>query len=141
MIFIREFCYPQDYSAVRALWENIERGVRLGRSDTAEEIQKKAAYNPDLFLLAETDDHIVGTVIGGYDGRRGLLYHLAVAQEYRHQGIGGKLMDEIENRLRARGCLKCYLLVTTENDKAMHYYEKRGWERMEAVRLYGKEFR
>ena len=141
MIFIREFCYPQDYSAVRALWENIERGVRLGRSDTAEEIDKKAAHDPVLFLLAETDDKIVGTVIGGYDGRRGLLYHLAVAQTYRYQGIGGQLMDEIEKRLHAKGCLKCYLLVTTENDEAMHYCEKRGWERMEAVRLYGKEFR
>ena len=140
MISIREFCYLQDYLPVRQFWESMEKGVRLGRSDTPEEIQKKATHDPDLFLLAEAGAEIIGTVIGGYDGRRGLLYHLAVAAPYRNQGIGEQLMEEIEKRLRAKGCLKCYLLVTMDNDEAMRYYERRGWEYMgSSVRLYGKE--
>ena len=136
---IREFRYPEDYSAVRSLWEGMEKGLGLGRSDTSLEIAKKATHDPDLFLVAEAGGSIVGTVIGGYDGRRGLIYHLAVASLHRRAGLGEQLMEEVEGRLRAKGCLKCYLLVLDGNDEAARFYEKRGWGLMDHVRLYGKE--
>ena len=136
---IREFRYPEDYPQVAGLWASMEKGVRLGRSDTAEEIQKKIARDPSLFLVADENGQIVGTVIGGFDGRRGLIYHLAVTASFRGRGVGSRLMDEIESRLRAIGCVRCYLLVTTDNDEAMRYYEKRGWEHMDWVVPYGKD--
>jgi ribosomal protein S18 acetylase RimI-like enzyme len=78
-------------------------------------------------------------VIGGYDGRRGLVYHLAVDSAFRGKGVGTRLMGELESRLRAKGCLKCYLLVTADNPEAEVYYQKRGWRHMDTIRLYGKE--
>jgi ribosomal protein S18 acetylase RimI-like enzyme len=135
---IRVFQFPADYDKVYQLWEAVEKGIHVGRSDTPVEIARKIERDPDLFLIAESDGMIVGTVMGGFDGRRGLIYHLAVAASFRGHGIGSRLMDEVELRLRAKGCLKCYLLVTTDNEHAMHYYEKRGWEHMDDVRLYGK---
>ena len=93
--------------------------------------------DPDLFLLAELNVEIIGSVLGGFDGRRGLIYHLAVKSSQRKQGVGERLMDEVEKRLVARGCLRCYLLVTPENANAMHYYEQHGWERMPTI-TYGK---
>lgn len=136
---IREFCFPDDYPQVKSLWASMDNGVRLGRSDTPEEIQKKIARDPDLFLVAAGEDgQIIGTVIGGYDGRRGLLYHLAVDASFRGRGIGSRLMDEIESRLRAKGCIRCYLMVLADNDEAIRYYEKNGWENMEHVLTYGK---
>lgn len=135
---IREFRFSEDFPQVENLWASMEKGVRLGRSDTPEEIQKKLTRDPDLFLVAEEDEQIIGAVIGGYDGRRGLIYHLAVAASYRGRGIGSRLMDEVESRLRAKGCLRCYLLVTTNNPEGMQYYEKHGWERMDFVVTYGK---
>jgi ribosomal protein S18 acetylase RimI-like enzyme len=138
-IRIREFCFPADYEPVFALWKSIEKGVRTGRSDTPAEIEKKLARDPDLFLVAEADGAIIGSVIGGYDGRRGLVYHLAVASPFRGQGIGSRLMEELESRLRAKGCLKCYLMVTRDNPEAEVYYQRRGWQHMDTVRLYGKE--
>jgi len=135
---IREFRYPDDYHQAERLWSAMEKGVRLGRSDTPEELQKKLARDPDLFLVAEEDGQIVGTVIGGFDGRRGLLYHLAVDTSYRGRGIGSHLMEEIESRLRAKGCIRCYLMVTPDNAEVMRYYEKRGWECMNQVVTYAK---
>jgi hypothetical protein len=77
-IKIREFRFPEDYQPVYELWLSIERGVHVGRSDTPAEIEKKISRDPDLFLIAECEHAIIGSVIGGYDGRRGLIYHLAV---------------------------------------------------------------
>lgn len=135
---IREFQFPEDYSQVENLWDSIEKGVSLSRSDTPDEIQKKLAHDPDLFLVAEEDGRIIGTVIGGFDGRRGLIYHLVVAASSRGRGSGSRLMDELESRLRAKGCIRCYLMVTTDNPEGMQYYEKRGWERMDFVVPYAK---
>jgi len=138
-IQIREFRFPTDYEQVYELWQTIEKGVHIGRSDTLEEIGKKIKRDPDLFLVAESNGNIIGAVIGGYDGRRGLIYHLAVKSSFRGQGIGSELMDEVESRLRAKGCLKCYLLVTLDNIEVADYYMQRGWQHMDQIQLYGKE--
>ena len=137
---IREFCFPNDYAPTLKLWENIEVGVHVGRSDTPEEIQKKLKRDPDLFLVAELNEEIIGTVIGGYDGRRGIIYHLAVHKNVREQGVGAMLMNEVEKRLQAKGCVKCYLLVVADNENAIQFYENRGWREMKEDRIFGKEF-
>ncbi len=139
-VTIREFRFPDDYDTVIRFWEGIEKGVHVGASDAPSEIQKKIFRDPDLFLIAESGHEIVGTAIGGFDGRRGMVYHLAVAALYRGQGIGRRLMNEVETRLRSKGCLKCYLIVFRDNDNAMKFYEQLGWKLMEQDLLYGKEF-
>ena len=116
----------------------MEKGVRVGRSDTPEEIQKKLTRDPDLFLVAEYEGTIAAAVLGGYDGRRGMMYHLTVAQVYRRRGFARRLVAELERRLRLKGCLKYYLLVTNDNKEAMRFYESNGWERMD-LHVYGKD--
>ncbi len=138
-VHLREFQYPDDYGAARQLWEHAGNGIHLRRSDDPEEIHKKLQRDPDLFLVAEADGRMIGTVMGGFDGRRGLVYHLAVAEPYRKQGVGNLLMEELENRLRLKGCIRCYLLVTTDNELAIAFYERRGWKRMDDLYIYGKE--
>ncbi len=139
MIHIREFRYPEDYQPSRLLWENAGPGIHLRRSDEADEIQKKLQRDPDLFLVAEEQGELVGTVMGGFDGRRGMIYHLAVSIKNREQGIGNQLMDELERRLKAKGCIRCYLLVTVDNESAMRFYQRRGWSHMIDVLTYGKD--
>ncbi len=136
---ILEFCFPRDYDGALKLWQGMEFGVQVGRSDAPEEIQKKLQRDPDLFLIAEVDNEIVGTIIGGYDGRRGMIYHLAVHASVREQGIASLLLNEIEKRLKTKGCLKCYLLIDADNEDAAQFYVKRGWYEMKADRIFGKE--
>jgi ribosomal protein S18 acetylase RimI-like enzyme len=138
-ILIREFKYPEDYPAALLLWEKAGPGIHLRRSDDPDEIQKKLQRDPDLFLIAEIGGKMIGTVLGGFDGRRGMVYHLAVSEQHRRQGVGEALMDELERRLKTKKCIRCYLLVTTENDSAMQFYEKRGWSQMNYVLTYGKD--
>ena len=135
---IREFRFPEDLPQVMGLWGSMEKGVNLGRSDEVGEIKKKLQRDPDLFLVADEESKIVGTVIGGYDGRRGLIYHLAVDASFRGQGIGSRLMEAVEARLHSKGCIRCYLMVTRDNEEAMQYYQRHGWERMDFVVPFAK---
>ena len=137
-IKIRQFRQPEDYPAVYALWQNAGPGIHLRRSDEPDEIARKLERDPDLFLLAELDGDVIGSVLGGFDGRRGMMYHLAVANPFRQQGVASALVDELERRLRAKGCIRYYLLVTTDNASAIRFYERRGWERMDLY-AYAKD--
>ncbi len=136
-LLIRTFEPAKDYLAVRALWEHAGPGVQLSASDSPTELSKKLARDPELFLVAQWEARLVGTVIGGFDGRRGLVYHLAVEQPMRRQGIGRALMRELEKRLGALGCRKCYLLLTRDNPDALAFYQEEGWEIMD-LHVMGK---
>jgi ribosomal protein S18 acetylase RimI-like enzyme len=136
-ISLRAFRFEQDYPTVIELWNRCGPGVQVRKSDEPEEIKKKLERDPDLFIVAEHQGRVVGTVLGGFDGRRGLIYHLAVEPGFRVHGVGGKLMQEVESRLAQKGCIKAYLLVTLENEEVIPFYEKRGWNEM-PMHLFGK---
>jgi len=139
VVAIRAYQHPQDYPAVKQLWENSGPGVHLGRSDAPDEIIKEQARDPDLFLVAEADGSLIGSVIGGFDGRRGMIYHLAVQAEFRRLGVGRALMEEVEQRLKACGCLRAYLMVVEGNETAERFYDGLGWAPMNGIITYAKD--
>ncbi len=136
-LILREFQFHNDFPQVIDLWKNAGPGIHLRRSDEKDEIAKKLERDPDLFLVAEIDEQIIGTVLGGFDGRRGMVYHLAVEHNYRKMGIGAALMKELEFRMKQKGCIRSYLMVTRENLEAIRFYENSGWELMDLF-TYGK---
>ncbi|MFZ5855237.1 MAG: GNAT family N-acetyltransferase [Chloroflexota bacterium] len=138
-LLIREFNYLQDYDSAARLWQSMDRGVRFGRSDVPAEIEKKLARDPDLFLVAESDGELVGTVIGGFDGRRGMVYHLAVAHAHRRRGVAEALMCEIEKRLVAKGCIRAFLIAHADNVEARALYEKQDWVLLANDVVYSKD--
>ncbi len=138
-IEIRTFSFADDYDAVYALWDRAGDGIHLRRSDSPAEIEKKIARDPDLFLVARAGDSVIGAVMGGFDGRRGMMYHLAVAHEYRRQGLANQLVDALEERLKAKGCIRYYLLVTKDNEEAIRFYQSRGWENMDDLHAFAKD--
>lgn len=132
---IREFVYENDLQAVLKLWRGSRPGIRISPSDDPVEVRKKLQRDPDLFLVAEEDARIIGAVVGGFDGRRGMVYHLAVETIQRGRGFGRALMGELEVRLRRKGCLKYYLLVTKDNQDAVGFYQQIGCEVMDILIL------
>jgi ribosomal protein S18 acetylase RimI-like enzyme len=127
---LETFDFERDFDQVIRLWSEAGPGIQLSPSDSAEEIKKKLMRDPDLFLIARQGGQLLGAVLGGFDGRRGMVYHLAVRATDRKRGVGRALMEELESRLRAKGCLKYYLLVTPDNRRAVAFYERLGWEVM-----------
>jgi ribosomal protein S18 acetylase RimI-like enzyme len=68
-----------------------------------------------------------------------MIYHLAVDHAYRKRGIGKMLMDELERRMIAKGCLKAYLLVKRGNEDVVEFYRHLDWEAMD-ITIMGKTF-
>lgn len=64
------------YDDVIQLWTNA--GINVSSSDSKEEIEKMLNRNPELFLIGLFKDKVVAVVMGGFDGRRGYVHHLAV---------------------------------------------------------------
>lgn len=116
---------PDDYDSAYALWASC--GLHLGESDSREGIARLLAHNPGLCFIAVVDGKIVGNVLGTYDGRRGWVHHLAVAEEYRERGIGRALMLRLEQEFRNRGVIQANLFVTDDNLAVIAFYEKLGW--------------
>jgi ribosomal protein S18 acetylase RimI-like enzyme len=136
-IAIREFTLD-DYDEVLALWLGAGPGVDRRPSDERDQVALKIARDPDLFLVATLDGRIVGVVMGGFDGRRAYVYHLAVAHGLRRRGVGGALMDELEERLRRKGALKAKCQIYTHNDASLAFFRQRGWDLEEELWPVGK---
>ena len=129
---IRPF-QPEDEAAVVALWEE----CRLARpwNDPHKDSARKLAVPPELCLVAVEQDHIVGTVMAGYEGHRGWVNYLAVAPAFRGRGFARALMDRVEGELLARGCPKLSLLVRNTNREAMDFYRRLGYAKDDSVAL------
>ena len=96
-------------------------------SDPATDVARKLAVHRDLFLVAEVARRVVGTVMGGYDGHRGWVYHVAVAPEHRRRGYGRRLLGEVESRLKDYGCPKVNLQVQGSNREVVGFYVGLGY--------------
>lgn len=124
MVQIRIYRLP-DLSSVISLWEKC--GLVVPQNDPQTDIEKKLQFQPDLFLVAEKNGRIAGTVMAGYEGHRGWINYLAVDPDIQRQGVGRKLMEHAEKRLKALGCLKINLQVRTGNEAVIAFYEQLGY--------------
>jgi ribosomal protein S18 acetylase RimI-like enzyme len=129
-IHIRNF-QMEDYNEVVTLWKRA--GLALSQSDDREGIARKLERDADLFLIAENGTAIVGVVMGCYDGRRGWVNHLAVEPHYKGRGLGTQLLEEMEQRLREKGCGKVNLLIKPENAAVQAFYQRLGYQRDELI--------
>ncbi|MBI3886984.1 MAG: GNAT family acetyltransferase [Opitutae bacterium] len=122
-----------DENAVIALWR--ASGLLRPQNDPHRDIARKLRVNPEWFLVAEEDGHIVGAVMAGYEGHRGWINYLAVDPARRRGGVGRALMAAAERELRAAGCPKINLQVRPNNRAAIAFYERLGFAVEGAISL------
>ena len=135
-ISIREM-KPDDYPQVIELWKSCE-GIGLSADDSQEGISHYLSCNPGLSLVAEEAGQVVGAVLVGQDGRRGYLNHLAVKSSHRSQGIGSALVNSSLAALRRIGIRRCHIFVFTDNQGALNFWEKVGWEARTELKIMSK---
>ena len=122
----REFVID-DYDYAIALWSGLE-GIEICEGDSREEMTEYLRRNPGLSRVAEADGKIVGVALCGHDGRRGWIYHLAVAPSHRRRKVGQHLLDACVNGLRAAGLKRAIILVAGDNPAGHEFWLRNGWE-------------
>lgn len=137
-VVVREFALT-DYGAAASLWRVAGPGVPWRPGDERGEIARMLDRNPGLLLVACRGDEVVGTVIGGWDGRRGQVYHLAVDPGWRRRGVAGELMDELEARFAALGAWKVKGEVYSDNTASLAFFRDRGYKVEDTIARIGKE--
>jgi len=128
----------EDYDAAIALWQQME-GIEICEGDSREEIAGYLRRNSGLSHVVEADGQIVGAALCGHDGRRGWIYHLAVAATHRRQKIGQQLLDACLNGLRAAGLKRAIILVAGDNPAGHDFWLRNGWEDIDGALAMTRE--
>ncbi len=111
-------------------------------NEPAAVIRRKLGVQRDLLLVGTLNGRVVATVMAGFDGFRGWVYHLAVAPEERRNGYGAAMMREAEARLEALGCPKVNLQIRATNTGAVAFYRALGYadeDRASMGKLLGEQ--
>ena len=81
-------------------------------------------------LVAYLNNEVVGMILGNheyyYTGIQFVIKEFCVNNKLKGKGIGTKLLNEFEKRLKDKG-IKEIVLTTLRNEKTEGYYKNRGY--------------
>ena len=119
----------EDYDEIFALWNSTEQSRRALNpvDDSREGIERYLKRNPDTCFAAVSEGRIVGVILSGHDGRRGIIHHMCVHPVCRRMGIAAHLVSLAEEALKKEGIHKVFGLVFIDNDAANAFWEKQGY--------------
>ena len=116
----------QHFAGLKELWDSsFPDDPPWNRAEVVAPL--KSATQPELFIVSTEPDRVIGAALAGYDGHRGWLYSVAVAETKRRMGIGSGLVRELEARLEKLGCKKINLQVRSLNIALVQFYYSLGY--------------
>jgi len=136
-MIIREFSI-NDYDALIILWNDAQLPFKPKGRDKRDKIEYELKQGRNIFLIAEINGKIVGSVFGTHDGRKGWINRLAVSPEFQKQDIAKKLIAEVEDRFSELGIDIIACLVEDWNTKSLQVFEKLGYEKHSDIVYFSK---
>ncbi len=127
------------YSQAYDLW-NAVKGLGISEADSRANIKKYLKRNPGCSFVALTGGRVVGTILGGHDGRRGYIHHVAVDPDYQKTGIGKALVSSSINELKKAGMVKCHIFVLKNNKEAKNFWSRINWQLREDLEIMSLVF-
>ena len=116
-----------DYDAVCDLWQHAGLSIRPAGRDSRQQFVAQLAGGTQTVLGARVGDHLVGVVVATHDGRKGWINRLAVHPDYRHQGLGLRLISEAEQVLQVQGMQIIAALIEDGNKPSLALFERAGY--------------
>ena len=118
-----------DYDQLFELWNSTEQSRRALNpvDDSREGIGRYLKRNPDTCFAAVRDGRIIGVILTGHDGRRGIIHHMCIHPDFRRMGIAAYLVSLAEEALKREGIQKVFGLVFTDNEAGNLFWEKQGY--------------
>ncbi len=91
---------------------------------------------PDLFLVAKLGRRMAGYAITCVNYRGAELASIAVDPHDRRRGVAKELLDYTRSQLRVKRNKTLRLMVATDNDRGIRFYEEYGFKRTRLVKRY-----
>jgi ribosomal protein S18 acetylase RimI-like enzyme len=119
-------CGSADIGAVLKLWE-ATRSSHASLPDSRADVERLVESSPAALLIAMARKEVVGAVIAGWDGWRGNIYRLAVAEGHRRRSIGRQLIRAAEDYLYGCGVRRVTALVAYDDQTAGSFWDAVGY--------------
>ena len=118
-----------DYELMYELWTCTPQSRRALNpvDDSRQGIERYLKRNPSTCFADFAGNKLIGVILSGHDGRRGIIHHLCVHPDCRRMGIAGSLVSAAEEALRKEGIQKIFGLVYKDNDEANSFWESQGY--------------
>jgi [ribosomal protein S18]-alanine N-acetyltransferase len=122
--------------------DDLERVLAIEQSSFAQDAWDQELFLqyhrdcPDFFLIAKLGRRIMGYAITCADSRNAELASIAVDPRDRRGGVANALLDHTRSHLRAKRIKTWWLMVATENQPGIRFYEAYGFKRTRLVRRY-----
>jgi ribosomal protein S18 acetylase RimI-like enzyme len=113
-------CLDSELDAVLALWR--EAAAFATATDDRDGLLALHGRDADALLVAEDAGRIIGSVIAGWDGWRGGIYRLVVAESHRRRGVARTLVRKAVAALEARGVRRIAAVVDADDKQAMAFW-------------------
>ena len=136
-MIIREFSI-KDYDSLITLWNDAQLPFKPKGRDKRDKIEYELKQGRDIFLVAEINGKLVGSVFGTHDGRKGWINRLAVSPEFQRQNIAKKLIAEVEDRFSELGIDIVACLIEDWNTKSLQVFEKLGYKNHSDIVYFSK---
>jgi N-acetylglutamate synthase-like GNAT family acetyltransferase len=127
-----------DYKEIVRLWLTAKLPFKPKGRDHREAIAVEMKANPDFFLGAFENNHLVGTVVISCDVRKGWINRLAVDPDHRHHGIAKALIAESERTLRKHGIRIFCVLIEDYNDISKKLFKECGYVEHHDITYFSK---
>ena len=124
MIKIRPFVQSDNARLVEIL--KINGQYDYPAIEGPEAMDRVAACDAAIFLVAEEAGQIQGFIRAVYDGSRALIHLLSVHPSAQRKGIGSTLLSSMEKELDRRGAPSVSVTVT---ENSAGFWEKQGFDR------------
>ena len=126
-----------DYEQAYDLWILCGNGLN-DKDDSPEGIDKYLKRNPSTSFVATCDGKVVGVILCGHDGRRGIIQHACVSPDYRRLGIGNRLVELALEALKDEGINKVLLVAFKKNEGGNAFWEAQGFTLREDLNYRNK---
>ena len=118
-----------DAESILGLWNS--SGASMLPVDTTNSVRRATAHPGVVFLLAEDQGRLVGSLIGAFDGWRGNMYRLVVLPSHRRKGIATKLVRLVEEVFGQWKVNRVTALVENDRPWATQFWESAGYPKDE----------
>ena len=127
-----------DYDNLISLWGAAGLPYKPKGRDSRSHIEREIGESSAIFLVAEDNGRIVGSILGTHDGRKGWINRLAVHPDFQRKGLARRLVAEVEQRLDQLGIKIIACLVEDWNRSSLDFFERIGYRRHQHIYYFTK---